>query len=873
MYVVEKVVALCCRHARAVVAAGILIAAGGFLYASSHFAMNTDSSRLISPDLPWRKTMDRFDRLFPQRNNLILVVIDGATAERANAAANKLAAALAAKPKMFPAVRRPDGGPFFERNGLLFMSEPCVRDMMDKIVQAQPFLGALAADPSLRGVMGSLSTAMMGVERGDAKLSDVGTPISAFARTLETTNRGQLAFLSWRTMFTGDGVGGTSCQIVRQRTFIEVQPTLDYSALMPGESAEQAIRDTAKKLEMTPDKGLRVRLTGPVPLSDEEFATLAERADIMGIAMFLAVTLCLWFAVGSIRIIFCILTTLATGLIATTALGLLFIHVFNIISIAFIALFVGLGVDFAIQFSVRYRHERHVGGDLTKALTLAGRGVGIPLALAAAATAVGFFSFLPTDYVGVAELGLIAGIGMVVAFVLSITFLPALIKLVRPQGEEEKVGFAAFAPIDNFLLTHRRQVIIAAIIAGVLSLATLPFLKFDFNPFDLRNRHVESMSTLTDLMADPETSPNNIDVLAPSLRDADKLAGKLSKRPLVGMVLTLSSFVPEDQPKKLAMISDTAFLLDATLNPFDVMPPPTDQETIAGIKAAAAALRQAVKAQKRKAPVAEKKAAADALRLARQLDVLAGGSPKGLAMATNALVPGLDALLEELRSALQASEVSIKTMPPDLVAEWIAADGTARIQVFPKTNVNDNKSLKRFSKDVQVVTPDATGTPITIQESGLTIVRAFIEAGFWSFIAISLLLAFVLRRERDVLMTIVPLVLTAFLTLATCQLTGLQLNFANIIALPLLFGIGVAFNIYFVVAWRAGARNLLQSSLARAVIFSALTTASGFGSLWLSSHPGTASMGQLLIISLGWTLFTTLFFLPALLGPPPEKPK
>ena len=233
-------------------------------------------------------------------------------------------------------------------------------------------------------------------------------------------------------------------------------------------------------------------------------------------------------------------------------------------------------------------------------------------------------------------------------------------------------------------------------------------------------------------------------------------------------------------------------------------------------------------------------------------------------MATNALVPGLDALLDELRNALQASEVSIKTMPPDLVAEWIAKDGTARIQVFPRTNVNDNKSLKRFSKDVQAVTPDATGTPIIIQESGLTIVRAFIEAGFWSFIAISILLAFVLRRKRDVLMTILPLVLTAFLTLATCQITGLQLNFANIIALPLLFGIGVAFNIYFVVAWRAGARNLLQSSLTRAIIFSALTTASGFGSLWLSS--------QLLIISLGWTLFTTLFFLPALLGPPPEKP-
>ncbi|MBU6299652.1 MAG: hopanoid biosynthesis-associated RND transporter HpnN, partial [Alphaproteobacteria bacterium] len=193
------------------------------------------------------------------------------------------------------------------------------------------------------------------------------------------------------------------------------------------------------------------------------------------------------------------------------------------------------------------------------------------------------------------------------------------------------------------------------------------------------------------------------------------------------------------------------------------------------------------------------------------------------------------------------------------------------LEVFPKTNVNDNKSLKRFSKAVLAVTPDATGTPITIQESGQTIIGAFIEAGFWSFLAITVLLIIVLQREHDVIVTIVPLVLTALLTLATCVVIGLQLNFANIIALPLLLGIGVAFDIYFVVAWRAGVPDLLQSSLTRAVIFSAMTTASGFGSLWLSSHPGTASMGKLLIISLAWTLLTTLFFLPALLGPPPKQ--
>jgi predicted RND superfamily exporter protein len=336
-------------------------------------------------------------------------------------------------------------------------------------------------------------------------------------------------------------------------------------------------------------------------------------------------------------------------------------------------------------------------------------------------------------------------------------------------------------------------------------------------------------------------------------------------------VLTLNTFIPPDQPKKLAMISDTAFLLDATLNPFEVKPTPDDAQTVAALKAAAKGLYEAADRPQKNPSAADVKATADALRLARALDVLAAAPPAKREAATEALIPGLNSLLNELRNALQAAPVDVKSMPRELVEEWVAKDGTARIQVSPKSTASDNKSLKRFSKDVMAVTSDATGAPITIEESGQTIIRAFVEAGVWSFIAISILLAFVLRRERDVFMTIIPLVLTAVLTLATCRIIGLPLNFANIIALPLLFGIGVAFNIYFVVAWRAGAQNLLQSSLTRAVIFSALTTASGFGSLILSSHPGTASMGHLLIISLGWTLFTTLFFLPALLGKPPEK--
>jgi len=858
MTIVERIVAVCSGVPGWVAAAGIALGLASGFYTASNFNMDTDSTKLISPNVDWRQRENHFDKLFPQQVNLILVVVDGATPELAEAGTAALSDALSGQKKVFTSVRRPDGGAFFNRNGLLFLSYDDVKASTEQMIAAQPFLGPLAADPSLRGIMNSLKTALDGVARGQAKLSDLQRPIAGFGDTLGRVAHGETAFLSWRSLITG-----ASASPLETRRFIEVKPVLDFGALEPGETASTAIRAAAAALHLTPQNGVRVRLTGPVPLSDEEFGTLADRAALMIGAMFGAVLLTLWLAVRSFRIIACILVTLFVGLSITMALGLMAAHVFNIISIAFVALFVGIGVDFGIQFCVRYRAERHAGDALRPALIRAGRGVGTPLALAAAATAAGFFSFLPTSYVGVAELGLVAGIGMIVAFVLCITLLPALLMLANPGGEAEGIGFGFFRTVDRVMVSHRREVIAAAAAAGGVALILVTFVKFDFNPLDLRSARTESVSTILDLMKDPLTSPNTIDVLAPDLDAAKALSRKLSDIPSVGQAITLADFVPGDQTRKLALIGDANMLLDSTINPFSVKPDPSDADVAASLTATAASLHAAARTG---GP-----AAASAERLAAILSHLAGGGAALRARASAALVPGMKTMLAQMSASLQAAPVTISSMPPDMVRDWIAADGSARIQVFPKDTSGSNGSLTQFSKAVLKIAPTATGAPISIRESGTTIVDAFIEAGVLSFAVITILLIAVLRRARDVMLTIIPLVLTGLLTLGTSVAIGLQLNFANVIALPLLFGIGVAFNIYFVMAWRAGQIDLLQSSLTRAVIFSALTTASGFGSLWLSSHPGTASMGELLMISLAWTLATTLFFMPALMGAPPVK--
>ena len=255
-------------------------------------------------------------------------------------------------------------------------------------------------------------------------------------------------------------------------------------------------------------------------------------------------------------------------------------------------------------------------------------------------------------------------------------------------------------------------------------------------------------------------------------------------------------------------------------------------------------------------------------RLAEAIDGLLKAD-KPLRDKTEAVfVVPLKVMLSQLGGLLQAKPVTIKTLPEDLQKDWTTPDGRVRVEVLPKGDPNDNETLRKFAAAVKTAAPAAIGGPVSILESGDTIVKAFIQAGLWALLSIAILLWIVLRRLGDVLLTLLPLILAGVVTLEICVLIGLPMNFANIIALPVLLGIGVAFKIYYVTAWRGGKTELLQSSLTRAIFYSAMTTATAFGSLWLSSHPGTSSMGKLLALSLVTTLAAAVLFQPALMGKP-----
>jgi len=839
------------RHAGRVVLAGVLLAVLSAWVGSSRLGISTDTSALFSASLPWRQRDIAWDRAFPQFRYLLVAVIDADMPEAADQTAADLAAALATDTAHFSAVTRPDASPYFDRNGLLFLDGKTLGDLLDQTIDAQPFIGQLVADPSARGLFAALSLLAMGVEHGQGNLLPFAPALRAFHTALQAAGAGHPVPLSWQRL-----LGGSAADLGGPYRFVLAQVRPDFGALQPGGAATVALRAAIARLEFVRAGAAHVRLTGDVALSDEEFGTVAQGMVAGTLGSVALIALWLTLALRSWRLIVPVLATLGLGLSLTVAFAALAVGALNLVSVAFAILFVGIAVDFGIQISVRFRHALFQEGEIALALVVTGFDVGPEVLVAATAAACGFLAFVPTAFAGVAELGLIAGVGMIVALLCTLLFLPAAITLLRPRPEHGPVGLAVGERLEAVLVRAHWPVLGTFALLAVAGVALLPGLRFDSDPLHTKNPNTEAMRTLADLLASPLTDPYSAEILAPSLADADTLAGRLRELPLVAQALTLSSFVPRDQTAKLAQLADAATVLSATLT----SPTPAAPVAAADLRlAAGTAMRNLDR-------VLAKLAADDPLRpIAADLKALAAAPDATLLAANTALVRFLPPQLDRLRAGLDARPVTLADIPPDIARNWRLPDGRARVQVLGTPATRDSAGLHALVAQVRTVAPDAGGAAVSIVESANTIIGAFRSAAIFALLAIATILVLALRRAKDVALVLAPLLLSALLTVVVIRATGLTLNFANVIALPLLFGVGVSFNVYFVMNWRAGADRFLRTSTARAILFSALTTGTAFGSLALSRHPGTSSMGVLLLVSLGSTLVATLLFLPTLL--------
>ncbi|MDQ6960683.1 MAG: MMPL family transporter, partial [Mariprofundaceae bacterium] len=678
----------------------------------------------------------------------------------------------------------------------------------------------------MRGLFSMLASAVDAVKDGD-KVEI--TPILIQIREALQANIEQRRYrLSWEEMMQDEGK--TSDQ---RQQFILLHPNMDFGKLLAAKPAMQAICTATNDLHLDAEHGLKVRLTGSVPLAYDELISVSHGAKTAAILALILVGIVLTVGLGSFRLVAATLICLLVGLSLTAAFAAFAIGHLNLISVAFAVLYIGLGVDYAIHLCLRYRELKEMGITPETALWQSVQDVGSSLVLCAITTAVGFYCFVPTAYTGISELGIISGTGMFISLAATLTLLPSIL-CAWPQKNNGALttdnvrtlpqGFVMFI---RYFDQHKRIIRATVLLIGIGAISMLPRLTFDYNPINLRDQHSESVITYKDLVARHTISPSSIMVMTRNADKARKMEQSIGKLQSVDKVISIFDFIPQGQDNKLDLIDDMSLILGPGASG-STDAPPTIPERVAAMRKLDDSLTEylhAIPAGKANAFGALHKTLATFIGKVEAQKSSAQAAT--LAKLETSLLDTLPATLSFLRTALQAQAVTENSIPDSLRRRWVSPDGTYRIEVTPKEDIGDINALRRFVADVRTIAPDATGAPVFTLEAGNAVIHAFRQASTTALLLIAFLLVLLLRSVKDALLVLLPLLLAGALTGGVAVLLGIPLNFANVIALPLLLGIGVDSGIHMVRRFRfmqmkgSTDHHLLATSTSKAVILSA----------------------------------------------------
>ncbi len=847
-----RVVAFCQARWKWILTATCVTGIGAVYYAATHLSINSDPDALFSARLAFRRHAAIVEGAFPALRRQLVIVIDGDSPAVAHRAAGLLADHLTRDVTNFQGVYAPGSGEFFDRNGLLFLTVEELEELADRLAWAQPFLAELAREPTLPKLLSLLEQSFDAADSSTLSSREWSETLALIAAGFGSSSEAQPGPIAWENWAFGGG------GLTRNIRLVLAEPRLDFENLEPTRAALDRIRALAAALDLDAEHGVRVRITGDLALAAEELGALRSEAPLLGVASFAWVTIVLVAGLGSIRLAVATLATLAVGLAWTSGLAAAAVGSLNLLSVSFAVLFIGLGIDFGIHFAIRTLTFLHEGKEPADALRAAAERAGPTLAACAVTTALGFFAFLPTSYRGIAELGLIAGIGIFVSLGATLVVFPALAYRVgfrgRPNPAREPAAAASRPPRGA-----RLAVCSGALLLVVLAVPTLPDLRFDPDPLNVRDPNSEAVRAFRELVAAGPVSPWTAELVEADLDRAVARASLLEALPEVRRALTLDSFVPDAQTEKLEILSDmTLFLGDIRPRPA----PPVDPERAeAALESLIATLNRWLRQPPDEPVAASVRALLASAREALARFQLSPDDYRDVERFQARVIGDLPDWLDRLDEALQASPVAREDLPSALRARFITPDGRARIQVLAERDLSAPGEIERFVDAVSAVAPRASGSAVRIVESARAVTRSLRQAFLYAVLAIALTLFALWRRGFEVLAALAVLALAALYTAASSIWLGVPLNFANVVALPLLLGIGVDTAIHLLAERRV--QSLVSTRAARrAVTLSALTTLGSFGCLGFSSHPGLASLGQLLALGLAWVLVVNLWILP-----------
>lgn len=855
-------------HAGAVLlgCAAVTVAAAAF--AVLHLGINSDNVRLIAEDLPSRRNYEAFAKLFPNLENALLVVVDAETPELARDAAARITDRLDADPEHFADAYPAGGGDFFETHGLLYRSLDELDTFADQMARLQPIIATLEQDPSVANLSELVAAGLERAARGDPD----GLPPEEWAAILDSVGEATVAVytefplaLSWEELL----LRGSAVEVSTRRVVV-VHPILDFGSFLAAGRAMERIRGIAAEEDLDPAHGVTVRMTGNPALNYEEMIGLAWDLGGGGVICFFFVIGVLTRALRSFRLVLAAVVTLLVGLVWTAGFAAAAIGHLSLVSASFAVLFIGLGVDFAIHLGMAYASRIRLGVPREMALRDAAASVGGSLALCTLTTAIGFFVFVPTDYLGVAELGLIAGSGMFVILFLTLTLMPALLStwfVVEPGAIRSELHLRStwWRVFD----THPVAVVALAAAALVAGLALIPHARFDVNVVQMRDPTTESVQAFNDLLAQSGAmSPWFVNSVVPGIDDIPPRVAELEALESVSSTLAITDYVPADQEAKLDLLADLGYLMDVPPETPAMGPEPSFERQVAALRDLYELLGQPWLTESRSELAASVRLLHDKLGVFLERVEEANDPEAAIAKLDELLLAGFPDQIERLQAAIATDAITLESLPEELVERMVAPDGQARIQVFPEYDLSNEKAFTRFTDDVLRIDPNAAGVAINLVGFGRATRASFEQALISAIVLITLLLLVLWRRLRPVGLVLAPLLLSSVLTVAAMVILDIPFNFANVVVVPLMLGIGVDSGIHLVHRAElsgAGGEDLMDSTTARAVFYSALTTLISFGTLALSSHRGVASLGIVLSIGMTLTVISNLVVLPALI--------
>ena len=838
------------RHARAVLTVTLLATCGAAWVAITQFEMNSDTSRLIHQDTDWKRVNTEFLDTFPQYDRNTFVVVSGDQPDKVSQVARQLAANIRAESDVFETVYSPASNDFVDANALLYLDPETLNDTVSKLADAQPFLTAIAEDNSLRSALQLVIDALASDEplpAGFIQMSD------ALAMAAERAASGNSKPISWLDELFQVEAGNTYYQV------IFVQGVQNFGEDLPDAQIINTLERIIGELRHPYREDVTIRLTGQVPLEHGEIVSAMNSAQYAGsLALLILVGVLVW-GVRSLRIIAATYLSMLVGLIWTGAFAMLVVGQYNTISIIFLVMFIGLGVDFAVHLCLKYQEAR-TEHTKTAALIDTGHELGPAIALCGVTSAIGFLAFVPTDYTGLAEMGIISGGGMIIAVAISLTLIPAFFAVVSDPREPTDLPFVG--AMTNLVADHSRTTAYVTLAFAVILTAIASQATFDYSTLSLKDPESEAMTTLQELQDEAIITDYALTYMAPDLSSAETTKAQLNELPEVSEVKAPADYLPEHQEENLYILEDASFFLESIFDPVEVDEDFPDPAFLAQLGELEASLETAIADTDNAALASSMTALKSAVATLRSSDA------ETRAQFTNLIVPPIRAEIDWLGTALFPEALTLEDLPEDMRERLISPDGHAVVSITPAEDVIPVEVMRQFTEAVMTVVPEVTGRPVLDLGIGDIVVKAFLTAIGLAVISIFVVLMLTLRSLVDSILVFIPLAMTAMLTLAVSVLIDLPLNMANVVVIPLIFGLGVDNGIHIVKRFHqcADVNDLVHCSTPKAVFLSNLTTLGTFCALSFSTHQGIYSIGVLLTVALTALMFLTIISLPALLA-------